>query len=120
VVISNINRNNADGTASLLIDGGAAVTDLGLIWNTADVIPTPVTADNSLSFGASGTSISGTLTGLSPATKYYVWAYGTNPVGTGYSNKSVAFSTPDLATLITTKPSLIAQSTARFRRADFY
>jgi uncharacterized protein (UPF0147 family) len=113
VVISNINRNNADATASLLIDGGAAVTDLGLIWNTVDVIPTPLTADNSLSVGALGTSVSGTLTRLLPATKYYVWAYGTNPVGTGYSSKSVAFSTPDLATVITTKPSLIAQSTAR-------
>lgn len=113
VVISNINRNNADGTASLLIDGGAAVTDLGLIWNTIDVIPTSATTDNSLSVGALGTSIKGTLSNLLPATKYFVWAYGTNSIGTGYSSKSVAFSTPDLPGIKTTRPDLIAKNSAR-------
>ncbi|KIO78613.1 hypothetical protein TH53_02325 [Pedobacter lusitanus] len=110
VVLSNTKVNSADGVANLVSDGGAAVTDLGLIWNTEDVIPADFT--NSLSVGAMGTSISGTLTNLLPATKYFVWAYGKNSIGTGYSAKSAVFTTPALATLITTKPGTITQNSA--------
>jgi len=110
VVISNAKVSSADGLANLVFDGGAAITDLGLIWNTEDIIPVDFT--NSLSVGAAGTSISGTLTNLLPATKYFVWAYGKNSIGTGYSAKSVVLTTPALASLITTKPGAITQNSA--------
>ncbi|MBB5647508.1 hypothetical protein [Pedobacter cryoconitis] len=110
VVLTNTKVSSADGSANLVSDGGAAITDLGLIWNTEDVIPSDFV--NSLSVGTTGTSITGTLTNLLPATKYFVWAYGKNSIGTGYSAKSVAFTTPALATLITTKPTAITQNSA--------
>jgi len=110
VAIANLKMNSADGTANLVSDGGSAITDLGLIWNTADVIPDWL--NNNLSVGASGTSITGTMTSLLPATKYFVWAYGKNIIGTGYSPKSATFTTPSLAILTTTKPSLVTTITA--------
>lgn len=110
VTISNAKLNTADGKAMLIFDGGSVITDLGLAWNTVDTIP--VAPANHISVGSMGTDILSTITGLLPATKYYVWAYGTNAIGSGYSLKSVTFSTPDLPKIITTKITAIAQSTA--------
>lgn len=101
-ILPTIQMNNAEAVASLVFDGGALITDLGLIWNTIDEIPI-ATPGNSLSVGAAGTSISGSLGSLLPGTLYYVWAYGTNNQrGTGYSSSATTFATPDRAKLTTT------------------
>ncbi|MFV8327954.1 beta strand repeat-containing protein [Flavobacterium sp. ZS1P14] len=111
VTLSTIQLTSAIGTASLDSDGGAAITDLGLIWNTTATIPV-ATPSNSLSVGAVGTAISATLTGLLPGTVYYIWAFGTNEVGTGYSVSPKTFTTLDLATLTTTNPNTITSTSA--------
>ncbi|TDE48570.1 beta strand repeat-containing protein [Flavobacterium sp. GT3P67] len=111
VTISTIQLTSAIGTASLDSDGGAAITDLGLIWNTTATIPI-ATPSNSLSVGSVGTAISGTLTGLLPGTVYYVWAFGANEMGTGYSVSPKTFTTLDLATLTTTNPNTITGTSA--------
>ncbi|WP_183891531.1 hypothetical protein, partial [Pedobacter cryoconitis] len=111
VTVSNIQLNSAAALASLSFNGGSVITDLGFIWNTADVIPAAADGNN-LSIGAVGTSISGTPANLLPATKYYIWAYGKNATGTGYSVKSTTFSTPDFAKVTTTKPGAITKNSA--------
>ncbi|PYF71476.1 hypothetical protein [Pedobacter nutrimenti] len=109
VTLSNVKMTSADGAATLTFNGGAAISDLGFVWNTVDTIPA---TGNRFSAGPNGTAISGTISGLLPNTKYFVWAYGSNTIGTGYSTKSTVLTTPTLPTITTTKPSAITQSTA--------
>ncbi|RAJ33497.1 fibrobacter succinogenes major paralogous domain-containing protein [Pedobacter cryoconitis] len=109
VTISNIQLNSVAALASLSFNGGSAITDLGFIWNTEDVIPAAAVGNN-LSIGAVGTSISGMPANLLPATKYYIWAYGKNAIGTGYSVKSTTFSTRDFAKVTTTPASAITKN----------
>ncbi|MGY0039037.1 hypothetical protein [Pedobacter sp. NJ-S-72] len=109
VNVCSVELNSAAALASLSFNGGSAITDLGFIWNTEDVIPA-VAEGNNLSIGAVRTSISGTLTSLLPATKYYIWAYGKNAMGTGYSVKSTVFSTRDFAKVTTTPATLITKN----------
>ncbi|MBB6274625.1 hypothetical protein HDF26_005107, partial [Pedobacter cryoconitis] len=109
VTISNIQLNTAAAVASLSFNGGSAITDLGFIWNTEDVIPAFADGNNS-STGAVGTAISGTVANLLPATRYYVWAYGKNAIGTGYSVKSTPFNTRDFGKVNTIPASQITSS----------
>lgn len=78
---------NVTGTGTNQFD--AAVTSRGVCWSTS---PNPTIAD-SHTVDSSGTGVfTSTMTGLSPNTQYYVRAYATNGVGTGYGNE-VSFST---------------------------
>ncbi|MBN1180969.1 MAG: hypothetical protein JXB49_01690 [Bacteroidales bacterium] len=70
-------------------DGGASVTSRGVCWN---ITGTPTTFDSLTTDGAGSGSFISTLTGLSPATTYYVRAYATNAEGTAYGNE-VSFTT---------------------------
>ena len=70
-------------------DGGAVVTERGVCWATN---PNPTVGVNHLSSGAGVGAFSVDITGLEPATTYYVRAYATNAVGTAYGNE-VNFTT---------------------------
>ena len=69
-------------------DGGSSpLSARGVVWNTS---PNPTIAnskktDTSIAVGSFGTSI----TGLTANTTYYLRAYATNSVGTGYGNEVV-------------------------------
>ncbi|HAZ03973.1 MAG TPA: hypothetical protein DCY97_17645 [Marinilabiliales bacterium] len=65
-------------------NGGEAVTEKGLCWNTTG---TPTTADGKTTEGAVGTEITGDMTGLTVNTLYYVRAYATNIEGTSYGDE---------------------------------
>ncbi len=95
-------------------DGGSEVTARGICWSTA-VNPT---IDGSKTTDGKGMgSFTGSLTGLTPNTKYYVRAYATNSAGTAYGNE-VNFTTaaPESGTvaptLTTDEVSSIAATTA--------
>lgn len=70
-------------------DGGAAVTERGLCWNTST---NPTTTNNKASNGSGLGSYSTILTGLTPGVTYYLRSYGVNSVGTTYGNE-VSFTT---------------------------
>lgn len=70
-------------------DGGAAVTARGVCWNTS---PNPTTASNHTTDGSGIGSFTSNLSLLVPNTQYYLRAYATNSVGTGYGNE-VSFTT---------------------------
>ena len=71
-------------------DGGATVTERGVYWGTS---PNPEVNGSRTSANGSGTgSFTVSLTGLTPNTTYYVKAYATNSVGTGYGSE-VSFTT---------------------------
>jgi hypothetical protein len=77
---------SALGGGEVTSDGGATVTDRGLCWNTTG---NPTLSDSCVSDGTAGTGVftNSKLTGLTQNTVYYVRAYATNNIGTGYGNQ---------------------------------
>ena len=87
--VSSIASTSVSGGGNISSDGGATISARGLVYSTS----TNPTLSNTVFIICSGTGIfSGTLTGLTPNTTYYVRAYATNSVGTAYGNE-VSFTT---------------------------
>jgi len=107
--ISSITSTSVNGGGNISSDGGAAVSARGLVYGTS---ANPTLSNTVLTIGSGTGSFSGTLTGLTPNTTYYIRAYATNSAGTGYGNE-VSFQTLPVAvpTLITTDASGITQTT---------
>lgn len=86
--ISNIAKSTASCGGN--ITGGCSkVSVRGVCWSTGT---TPTTADNKTTDGTGQGNFTSTLTGLDTSTTYYVRAYATNCVGTGYGN-TISFTT---------------------------
>jgi len=66
------------------IDGGEAVTEYGICWNTTGL---PSNTDSFKSFGRGTGAFTGSLTGLNPGTTYYLRAYAINSLGTAYGEQ---------------------------------
>ena len=73
----------------VLFGGFATVSARGVCW---DLFPNPTVADSKTVNGTGTGSFASNLTGLQPATTYYVRAYATNSEGTSYG-QSVYFTT---------------------------
>jgi hypothetical protein len=84
VGISDINTTTATGGGDVTFDGGPSVTARGLCWSTS---PNPTIAGNNNNNGTGTGAFVSSLAGLMPGTLYYVRAYATNSVGTGYGNE---------------------------------
>jgi hypothetical protein len=88
--VSNITTTAAITGGTITSDGGANVTARGIVWSTS---PSPTIAIATKTTDGTGTgTFTSTLTGLAPATTYYVRAYATNAAGTAYGNE-VSFIT---------------------------
>ncbi|SFU20532.1 Cadherin-like, partial [Algoriphagus locisalis] len=70
-------------------DGGANVTERGIVYNTTG---TPTTADTKVQIGNGTGEFSQEITGLSANTEYFVRAYAINDEGTSYGDQ-VSFTT---------------------------
>jgi hypothetical protein len=79
-------------------DGGAPVTAKGVCWSTSHnpTTDSPKTNDSS---GAG--SYKSNISGLTPNTTYYLRAYATNRLGTGYGSE-VNFTTASISTILST------------------
>lgn len=69
---------------NVTVDGGASVMARGVVWGTS---PNPVIAYDHTADGAGVGSFTSNLTGLTGGTRYYVRAYATNYMGTGYGDE---------------------------------
>jgi len=99
LTLSDITSLSAGVSAIVNPDGGSTVTERGFCWNTSG---NPTVADNKIIDGSTGTgAFSATLSGLAPATNYYVCAYAINNIGTAYSSVVKSFMT---------KPPLVVSS----------
>jgi hypothetical protein len=87
--VTDINEVSAVSGGNVIDDGGSEVSARGICWNTAD---NPSTEDNTTLDGSGAGTFTSNLTQLSPNTKYYLRAYATNRVGTGYGEK-LSFTT---------------------------
>ncbi len=91
--VSEFNFTNATavGGGEVTSDGEDAVTERGIYFGTT---PNPAITGTKLVASSTGTgSFTCTMTGLVEGTTYYVCAYATNSLGTGYGTE-VSFTTP--------------------------
>ena len=87
--ISNITLTSASGGGNITSQGTSSVTARGICWSTSQ---NPTTSDNhTIDSSGIGHFIS-YLSDLITDTQYYVRAYATNSIGTGYGNQ-VSFKT---------------------------
>jgi hypothetical protein len=108
--ITAITQNTAISGGNITNENGGTVTTRGICWGT---FPNPTITNNKTTNGTGPGSFVSNLTGLQPATLYYVRSYATNNVGTSYGN-GISFTTASVsvAVVTTTAASLITQSTA--------
>jgi uncharacterized protein (TIGR02145 family) len=89
-LITSISQTTASSGGNITSDGGAIVTERGVVWSTS---PNPTILLSTKTKDGTGTgTFSSSITGLLPNTTYFVKAYATNSVGTGYGNE-VSFKT---------------------------
>ncbi|MBI3143086.1 MAG: hypothetical protein HYZ16_09685 [Bacteroidetes bacterium] len=89
IALSDIKGNSAKSGGTVTDDGGSDITARGVCWSTL----TGPNINNSLTTNGTGTgSFVSEISGLDIGTKYYLRAYATNEVGTGYGNE-IEFTT---------------------------
>ncbi len=88
--VTTILATNARSGGNVTFWGGVPVTARGVCWNTTG---NPTTADRKTVNGSGTGTFTSQLGGLALGTTYYVRAYATNSVGTGYGNQRT-FVTP--------------------------
>lgn len=92
--VSNILGTRAYGGGDITSNGGTGAIESGLCWSTS---PTPTITDAKTTDALGGLLLgdfTSEITGLTLNTTYYVRAYSTNSVGTGYG-ETVSFTTVD-------------------------
>ena len=79
---ASITGSSATSGGTISSNGGATVTVSGVVWSTTST-PTIVLSTKTTNGAVTGTYTS-SITGLAPATLYFVRAYATNSIGTSY------------------------------------
>ncbi len=109
--ITEITDATAISGGNITDDGGTAVTARGVCWSTSEA---PTINDSKTEDGSGAGSFTSDISGLEPNITYYVRAYATNSVGTGYGG-AISFTTLEtieLPTLTTTDVTEISAITA--------
>ena len=91
--ITNITETSAVVGGNVTSDGGASVTERGVVYATTQ---NPTTADNKVSNGSGMGTFTCNLTDLQANTTYYVRAYAINEKGTAYGEE-VSFTTKEVS-----------------------
>jgi hypothetical protein len=92
IAIKDITQTTATCGGKISSDGGATISTQGICWSQNQL---PTVADSKTLDGTIAESFTSNLTDLESNTIYYVRAYATNSVGTGYGNE-VSFATAAL------------------------
>jgi uncharacterized protein (TIGR02145 family) len=79
--IRNITATSAECEYNVVSDGGAAITEQGICWNTG---PIPTIEGPHATGGPGIGTFAATMEGLAPSTTYYVRAYAINQAGVAY------------------------------------
>lgn len=87
--VTSITTNSAMSGGNISSDNGSSVTARGVCWSTS---PTPTINDSKTVDGNGIGGFQSNITGLSANQTYYIRAYATNSVGTGYGS-ALQFST---------------------------
>lgn len=92
-IVTGLSSVSANSGGNIASDGGASVTSRGVCWGTNQ---TPTITDSKTTNGTGSGVFTSSITGLAANTTYYVRAYATNSVGTGYGS-AVSFTTLSLS-----------------------
>jgi hypothetical protein len=79
--VASISSSQATGSGTVTADGGATVSERGIVWGTSS---NPTTAGNKIASGSGLSAFNGVMTSLSAVTLYHYRAYAINSVGTSY------------------------------------
>jgi len=82
--VTDIGETSATSGGNITNDGGAEVTERGVVWGTSSG---PTILDNKTSDAKGTGTFSSNLENLAANTTYYVRAYATNSEGTAYGNE---------------------------------
>jgi hypothetical protein len=93
---SNISDSSATCGGNVTNDGGKPVTVRGVCWNTSE---NQSISDYYTTDGNGIGEFTSNISGLSLNTTYYIKAYATNDVGTGYGEE-LSFTTKDVITIV--------------------
>ena len=93
--VTYVSTTSALSGGTITNDGGGAVTERGVCWNTTG---SPTISDAKSSDGTGAGTYVSTLSGLSNSTKYFVRAFATNSAGTAYGNE-FSFTTMNTLTV---------------------
>jgi len=89
--VTEITTNTAQSGGNIIDDGGITITVRGVCWNTNE---NPTIDDNKTENGTGAGSFTSSISGLEPNTTYYVRAYATNSVGSGFGS-AISFTTQE-------------------------
>ena len=104
---TSITSSTATSGGTITADGGAAVTSRGVVYGTSSLSST-----FSVTTGTGTGTYTSSLTGLTPATTYYVRSFATNTVGTVYGTETSFTTNATVPTLTTTAASSITKYAA--------
>jgi uncharacterized protein (TIGR02145 family) len=82
--LTNITTSSATTGGKILTNGNAAITQSGIVWSKTNANPT--LTDSVIAGTTSSGSFTTNLTGLDFNSVYYIRAFATNSVGTGYGD----------------------------------
>ena len=99
--VTNVTANSAVCSGDVVSDGGHTVTAKGLCWSTTQY---PTIENSQVNLGSGTGYFTGSMTGLSINTTYYVRAYATNSQGTVYSEQQTFTTADGLPVISTTTP----------------
>ncbi len=107
---SGITQTTVTTGGTISNDGGATITERGIVYGTST---NPTTSSTKVTSGSGTGSFSINITGLTPNTTYYIRSYAINSVGTGYGN-NITFQTsvPAVPSLTTRELLNITNTTA--------
>jgi uncharacterized protein (TIGR02145 family) len=78
---SSITKYGASSGGTITSNGGSTITASGICWSTT---ATPTISNSKTTDGTTSGTFTSSITGLTAGTTYYVRAYATNAIGTGY------------------------------------
>ena len=90
---SAITSSSATSGGNITSNGGTIVTASGIVWSTSANPTVALTTKTTTSPVVTSGAFTGSITSLTAGTTYYVRAYATNSVGTGYGTQSTFTST---------------------------
>ncbi len=107
---SGITQTTVTSGGTISNDGGATVTERGIVYGTS---ANPTTSNTKVTSGSGTGSFSVNVSALTPNTTYYIRSYATNSAGTGYGN-NITFQTtvPAVPSLTTRELLNITNTTA--------
>jgi uncharacterized protein (TIGR02145 family) len=107
---SGITQTTVTSGGTIINDGGALVTERGIVYGSSS---NPTTTNTKVSSGSGTGSFSVNVTALTPNTTYYIRSYAINSAGTGYGN-NITFQTtvPAIPSLTTRELLNITNTTA--------